>query len=155
MASYRFSGTLPYRPEDLYRLVADVKQYPQFVPGCKGLEVLSRTPCLIKARTDIGFGGFEGQFNSKVVLKPYKKIEIAYEKGGDLSQLHSGWGFKGNGASGCDVSFFITVEMSSFFYNLLLKGAIESMGSKMVEAFKKRASEKLTPQGALKEENVL
>ena len=35
---------VPYRPEQMFDLVADVGQYPQFLPWCVGARVRSRRP---------------------------------------------------------------------------------------------------------------
>ena len=43
------SAIVPYPAEAMYRLVADLESYPEFLPGCTGSAVLSREPDAVVA----------------------------------------------------------------------------------------------------------
>ena len=49
--------TLGYTADELFAIVADVKDYPSFVPWCSGAQSTARTSGII-ADLDIGFGPF-------------------------------------------------------------------------------------------------
>ena len=42
MPSFRTSRNVRHRAQDMFDLVADVERYPEFLPWCTGLRVLSR-----------------------------------------------------------------------------------------------------------------
>ena len=42
MPAHKESRVVPYSPELMYRVVADVEHYPEFLPWCTALRVLSR-----------------------------------------------------------------------------------------------------------------
>ena len=52
------SRVVPFSPATMCGVVADVAQYPTFVPWCIGANVLSQTPTDMKAELVIGFGPF-------------------------------------------------------------------------------------------------
>ena len=46
---------LPYRPDQLFDMVADIERYPEFLPWCVGARIRSRDENLIVADLMIGF----------------------------------------------------------------------------------------------------
>ena len=48
---------LPFTPDQLFDLVADVDKYPQFLPWCVAARIRSRTERELVADLTIGFGG--------------------------------------------------------------------------------------------------
>src|SRR6202044_2388343 len=49
---------VPYRPDQVFDLVADVGKYPQFLPWCVPARVRSRSGDELAADLTIGFGPF-------------------------------------------------------------------------------------------------
>ena len=43
---------LPFRPEQLFDLVADIGRYPEFLPWCKGARILKREGDIVTADLD-------------------------------------------------------------------------------------------------------
>ncbi len=72
---------VPYRPEQLFDLVADVAKYPQFLPWCVAARVRSRTEQELVADLTIGFGPFRETFTSRVTLDRPRRVEGALRKG--------------------------------------------------------------------------
>ena len=72
---------VPYRPDQLYDLVADVGKYPQFLPWCIAARVRSRTERELVADLTIGFGPFRETFASRVTLDAAAACEGALREG--------------------------------------------------------------------------
>jgi coenzyme Q-binding protein COQ10 len=70
---------VPYTPEQLFDLVADVGSYPQFLPWCVGARVRSRTETLLVSDLTIGFGPFRESFTSRVTLDRPHRVTVRYE----------------------------------------------------------------------------
>ena len=49
---------LPYTPDQMFDLVADVRAYPQFLPWVVGSRVVSQSQTLITADLIVGFKVF-------------------------------------------------------------------------------------------------
>lgn len=115
-----------------------MQSYPEFISWCRSVEILTQTPCLIKAKTDIELSFFKGSFNSHVTLKPYKSVQIVHQEQGVLKHLESVWSFKESAPGVCEVGFFIDVQLAHFLYNAVLAASISRIGEEMVGSFKTR-----------------
>lgn len=145
MPTHSETRPLPYTAQQMYDLVADVAQYPKFLPWCAAARIRSKTPVdggeLMEADLVISFKVFRERFGSRVVLYPGdKKIDTEYLDG-PFRYMKSNWAFSDRDDGGCDVSFFVDFE----FKNAVLQGIIgvvfnEAM-QRIVRAFERRAAE--------------
>ena len=60
--------TVPFLPEQMFDLVADVKQYPEFLPWCVASRVREQSETHIVADLVIGFKMVRERFTSRVSL---------------------------------------------------------------------------------------
>lgn len=136
---------LPYTPQEMYDLVADVSSYPKFLPWNSAARVRSRTPRpdgseVMEADLVISFKVFRERFGSRVVLWPaIRKIDTEYLDG-PFKYMKSHWIFHA-AEGGCDVEFFVDFE----FKNAILQGIIgvvfNDAMQRVVRAFERRAIE--------------
>lgn len=127
----------------MYRLVADVGNYPQFLPWTAAARVRKITPQddgseVMEADLVISFKVFRERFGSRVVLWPKKKrIETEYLDG-PFHHMRSNWTFR-DVEGGCEVEF----DVDFAFKNRLLQSAAElffyEAMKRVVRAFEKRA----------------
>ncbi|WP_415920702.1 type II toxin-antitoxin system RatA family toxin [Tateyamaria sp. SN6-1] len=144
MPTHSETRFLPYTPQQMYDLVADVASYPQFLPWCAAARVRKVTPKgdaqVMEADLVISFKVFRERFGSCVVLYPDDhRIDTEYLDG-PFRYMKSNWSFS-EAEGGCDVSFFVDFE----FKNAILQGIIgvvfnEAM-QRIVRAFERRAAE--------------
>ncbi|NQV20292.1 MAG: type II toxin-antitoxin system RatA family toxin, partial [Rhodospirillales bacterium] len=59
---------LPFAPDILFDLVADVERYPEFLPWCVATRVRRKTEDGFEADMTIGFKVFRESFTSRVKL---------------------------------------------------------------------------------------
>lgn len=131
---------LPYTPEQLYDLVVDIEKYPEFLPWCLAVRILSSSDVEIEADLIVGYKFFRETFRSRVHLTPETRIDVEYIKG-PFRHLNNHWVFKEMPGKGTNVDFFIDFE---FRNNLLQRAAqmvFESAFNQMLSAFEKRAHE--------------
>ena len=75
MPTHAEQRVLPYTPEQLFALVADIEHYPEFLPWCIGARIRERQANLVVADLIIGFKVFRERFTSRVALDPPRNIE--------------------------------------------------------------------------------
>ena len=81
MTSHHEKRTVPYAPDQLFDLVADVKKYPEFLPWCVGARIRSKEERLVIADLLIGYKLVRERFTSKVILdRKNKVIETEFGK---------------------------------------------------------------------------
>jgi ribosome-associated toxin RatA of RatAB toxin-antitoxin module len=102
MPTHAEQRVLPYTPEQLFALVADIERYPEFLPWCVGARVRERRPDLIVADLIIGFRMFRERFTSRVTLDPPHRIDVSYAEG-PFKYLNNHWIFERTtgSSSGC------------------------------------------------------
>ena len=140
MPKHQEKRALPFKPEQLFDLVADIARYPEFLPWCKGARILKREGNLVTADLIIGYKMFQEKFTSRVTLDPPRRISVEYLSG-PLSSLKNEWGFRPNGKGGCDLSFDVEFDFRSRVLGGMMEMFFEKAISKMAEAFEKRAYE--------------
>ena len=128
---------VPYRPDQLFDLVADVGKYPQFLPWCVASRVRSRTENLLLADLTIGFGPFRETFGSRVILAPNTRVDVTYEKG-PFRYLNNHWIFVSDPV-GCQVDFFVDFEFRSRILQAAIGMVFHEAVRRMVNSFELRA----------------
>ena len=143
MPHYAEKKLVPYRPEQLFDLVADVGKYPQFLPWCVGARLRSRTEAELVADLTIGFGPFRESFTSRVTLERPLRAKVRYETG-PFRYLNNQWEFAPH-PQGCEVDFFVDFEFRSRILQAAIGLVFNEAVRRMVAAFRKRAREVYGP----------
>lgn len=131
---------LAHTAEQMFDLVADVEKYPEFLPWCVGLRVVSRDEAGLSADLLIGYKVIREKFASKVTLERPKHIEVSY-LGGPLKHLHNSWDFTDNEDGSCTVDFVIEFAFRSSLFERMIGGFFDEIVHRMVAAFVTRADE--------------
>lgn len=134
---------VPYRPDQLFELVADVAKYPQFLPWCVAARIRTRTERELIADLTIGFGPFRETFTSVVALERPERIKVRYERG-PFRYLNNQWEFHPH-PKGCEVAFFVDFEFRSRILQAAIGVVFNEAVRRMVGAFHKRAREVYGP----------
>jgi len=132
---------LPYTPEQMFDLVADVARYPEFLPWCVGARIREETPEMLLADLMIGFKMVRERFSSRVWLdREAKKIRVEYING-PFRTLENRWTFSPTAEGGCRVEFYLEFEFSSFMLQKLIGVLFHEAVRRMVAAFESRAKQ--------------
>src|SRR5258708_19390541 len=133
MPTHAEQRVLPYTPEQLFALVADVERYPEFLPWCVGARIRERHPDLIVADLIIGFRMFRERFTSRVKLDPPRRIDVAYTEG-PFRYLDNHWIFE-RVPGGCRIDFFVDFEFKSKLLQRLIEMLFHEAVPRIVAAF--------------------
>jgi coenzyme Q-binding protein COQ10 len=137
MPTHAEQRELPYTPEQLFALVADIERYPEFLPWCVGARIRERQPELVVADLVIGFKMFRERFTSRVALDPPRQIDVAYAEG-PFRYLNNHWSFTPV-PGGCRVDFFVDFAFKSRLMQRVIEMLFGEAVRRMVGAFEKRA----------------
>lgn len=129
---------LPYTPEQMYDLVAEVDKYPEFLPWCKAARITKRDGNVFFADLVIAFKVFRERFSSKVTLEPKHAIRVEYING-PFKYLNNQWRFRPGEEGGCVIDFFVDFEFKSRILQNLIGLLFNEAVRRMVGAFEARA----------------
>lgn len=135
--TFRDKKKLPYRAQTLYEAVADIESYPAFLPGCLAAQILERGEGFVRASLTVGYGPFRESYVSKVLLKPFHRLDVIYEKGPFLN-LQNYWTFHPLSRNETEVEFFIEFKLRSFLLQKAMEAVFLEKAQHLMEAFEKR-----------------
>jgi coenzyme Q-binding protein COQ10 len=153
MPEFSTSRRVQHSATEMFDLVADVDQYPEFVPLCRALRVRKRTRDsdgrdIVIADMTVAYKLIRETFSSRVTLDP-SKLEILVEYlEGPFRKLNNRWSFRPVGERACDVEFFITYEFRSRTLGLLMGAMFDAAFRRFAVAFERRADEVYGPRRA-------
>ena len=130
---------LPYTPEQLFELVADVKRYHEFLPWVTAVRVRSSSEAEMTADLIVGFGAFKERFASRVRKFRPGRIEVDYLEG-PLKYLHNEWRFEPASNGGTDVHFSVDFAFRSRIFEAVAGQVFDRALRKMTGAFEQRAA---------------
>lgn len=129
---------LPYQPEDLFDLVADIESYPKFLPWCSAARINDRDGDIVFAELVINFKAFRESYISRVELhKDTKEISVSLVQG-PFQHLQNEWKFSPHG-KGTMVEFDIDFAFRSKILEKLISNMFLGACKKMIAAFEARA----------------
>jgi len=139
MPTHSETRVLPYTPEQVFDLVADVERYPEFLPWCLACRIRKReSSTSLIADLAVGFKMVREQFTSRVTLDPKRAITVEYLSG-PFEHLRNSWTFS-PAPAGTSVDFFLSFEFKSKLLQSLIGVLFEEAVKRMVAAFETRAA---------------
>ena len=129
---------LPYTPEQLFDLVADVARYDEFLPWVVAVRVRSVSEKETVADLVVGFNAFKERFTSRVVKDPPERICVDYVEG-PLKYLHNEWKFE-PANNGTNVHFSVDFAFKSRIFEALAGSMFDRALRRMTTAFEQRAA---------------
>jgi coenzyme Q-binding protein COQ10 len=145
MPSFETSRIANHPPQDMFDLVADVEQYPQFLPLCTGLTVRSRNTNaeghdVLIANMSVGYKAIRERFTSKVTLDRDNMCILVEYIDGPFSHLENRWTFRPvDGGAKTDVGFLIDYEFKRRALGLIMGAMFDRAFRHFAEAFEQRA----------------
>jgi coenzyme Q-binding protein COQ10 len=129
---------LPYTPEQLFDLVADVGHYQEFLPWVAATRIRSNSDTEMVADLVVGFGALKETFTSKVRKQRPGSIEIDYVEG-PLKYLHNSWKFRAAPA-GTEVDFCVDFAFRNRIFEAIAGQMFDRALRRMINAFEARAA---------------
>ena len=130
---------LPYSPDQLFDLVADVANYDKFLPWVVAVRVRSSSEDETIADLVVGFNAFKERFTSRVLKDRPTKICVDYIEG-PLKYLHNEWEFR-PASDGTEVYFSVDFAFKSRLFESLAGAMFDRALRRMIGAFEQRAAE--------------
>lgn len=131
---------LPYSPDQMFDLVADVKRYQEFLPWVAATRIRSDSETDMIADLVVGFRSLKETFTSKVNKHRPDRIVIDYIEG-PLKYLHNSWKFSPDGKGGTDIDFCVDFAFRNRLFETLAGQMFDRALRRMIGAFEARAHE--------------
>jgi coenzyme Q-binding protein COQ10 len=130
---------LPYRPEQLFDLAADIERYPQFLHWWLSSEVRERRGEYCQVENTVAVGPMRLRFRSEARLQRPQRIDVTSEQE-PFRRFKLRWNFEPR-SSGCRVQLCAELELRSQFMQELIGQTLQSIAAEVMCAFERRAGE--------------
>ena len=142
MPTHHETRLLPYTPQQLYALVIDIEQYPQFLPWCRAARIVSRESTSFLGELVIHFSALTERYTSRITPVPPTDdkpgtIDVTLVDG-PFHHLTNHWKFAPHG-NGCEITLDLDFQFKSKILDSLIGGLFTKACAKMVAAFTARA----------------
>lgn len=140
MPGIRETRRLPYSPEQMFDMVADVARYDEFLPWVIATRVREDSETEMIADLLVGFNALREKFTSRVIKDRPHRIEVIYLDG-PMRDLDNVWHFRPGADGGCEIDFHVEFTFKNRMFEVLAGQYFDRAFRKMVGAFEKRAEE--------------
>ena len=130
---------LPYTPEQMFDLVADVGRYAEFLPWVSAMRVRSNSETETLADMIVGFKGLRETFTSRVQKVRPSELTVDYVDG-PLKYLRNEWHFRPE-PQGCAVDFTVDFAFKNRMFEMIAGQVFGAALRKMIGAFEDRAAQ--------------
>jgi coenzyme Q-binding protein COQ10 len=130
---------LPYSPEQLFDMVADVERYDEFLPWVVAVRLRSSTEQETVADLVVGFNAFKERFTSRVAKERPDRIVVDYVEG-PLKYLRNEWRFERAADNGTNLFFSVDFAFKSRLFETLAGSMFDRALRRMTAAFEQRAA---------------
>ncbi len=140
MATVRKSALVPHSAAQMFRLVNEVENYPQFLPWCSKTTVHHRDEDKVQATIEMHKGPLRKSFTTLNRLQRNKMMEIRLVEG-PFRRLEGFWRFESLRDDACKVSLDLDFEFSGPLMSKLVGPVFHQIANTLVESFCQRAGQ--------------
>ncbi|HEY6860603.1 MAG TPA: type II toxin-antitoxin system RatA family toxin [Pseudolabrys sp.] len=146
MTSIQTTKFVGYSWPDLFNLVLDVKSYPDFVPRCRAVRLLSRRMTapgmtIVVSRMTVGYSVFEVSYANRTTADTIGRQISIEALDGPLRFLNAVWRFEPRDADHTQLHFSVDYEFSNPVLAAVASRAFGAMFGEILNAFERRAAQ--------------
>ena len=135
------SALVKFSAQQMFDLVNDIEDYPQFLPWCSGSRIIKREGDVVEAELQISKGGFKKSFSTRNTIDKGGVITVSLLEG-PFSYLEGVWHFMPLREDASKISLDLEFEMSGKLASLAFGVVFNQICTTMVSSFTSRAKQK-------------
>jgi coenzyme Q-binding protein COQ10 len=141
---HRVTRILPYTPEQLWSLVGDVEDYPEFLPWVTSMRTWNHAQPsegvdTLDAEAAVSFSFLRERFSTRVTRdRPAVTVSVKLLSG-PFRKLDNRWRFRPHASGGAVIEFEIDFEFKFRLLDAMLAANFDSAVRKLMTSFEDRA----------------
>lgn len=140
MTSISRSALVMHSAEQMFDLVNDVQAYPEYLPGCVAVDVISQSDELLSASLTLAKVGIKYSITTSNELKRPESMVMSLVDG-PFKSFKGVWTFKALSDEACKVSLDMEFEVGSNMAGMAIGTLFKQVATSMVDVFVKRAEQ--------------
>ena len=142
LISFADQELFPYNALDIFNIILDVDKYPEFIPWCRQLKIISRNELKIIADSTIEFKSITASYQSEITFQPPSIDKVGYinvlSTQGAFKYLKNIWEFYYKDHKQTLVKFSINCQFRSKMMHYAMSMVYHKAQQKVIKAFKDR-----------------
>lgn len=138
MPTYFAQADLPYTPQQVFDLVADIESYPKFLRHVAAARIRRRSGSTLWVDQVVRFALLRLRFSTRAVLEPASRIHVVCNDS-MFGTFDETWSFAGIPSGGTRLECQATYELRSSLLRTALSAALAGLLGTTVKAFETRA----------------
>lgn len=138
MANVTTSVCVNYSPTEMYDLVNDVQDYPNYLPMCSQVKLIRKTADSLRASITLSKGKIKLTFTTDNSMVAGKIIRMKLVDG-PFKRLDGVWNFEPVAAGGCEATFKLDFEFANALVGMAFGGFFKEVTESLIEAFCRQA----------------
>lgn len=132
------SAIVPYSCSQMYQLVNQINDYPEFLNWCSSASILNQTEHKITASVHINKGAFNQSFTTVNTLTPDIRIDMQLKEGA-FKQLQGAWIFTALNDNACKINLELEFSFASRWVDIAIAPIFTAISNAQLDAFVARA----------------
>lgn len=132
------SVLVPYTAEQMFVLVAAIKDYPKFLPWCAGAQVRPRQDGRIDATIDIQYRGVRSRFTTCNDNREPESIHMSLVDG-PFRRLTGHWHFRPLREDACKVQLSMHYDFAPGLLGRAIAPVFDGIATSLIDSFIRRA----------------
>ena len=124
---------------NMFKLVDEVENYPNFLPWCGSTQVIYRDSEITRASIEINFKGIKQSFTTENVKKSDHLMQIRLIDG-PFKHLSGSWLFKKLDENSCQIELTLEYQFSNFLLETLISPVFNIIANTFIDEFIKEAN---------------
>nr|WP_294504492.1 type II toxin-antitoxin system RatA family toxin [uncultured Rhodopila sp.] len=138
MPTYFAHADLPYAPQQVFDLVADIESYPKFLHHVAAARIRRRNGNMLWVDQVVRFAMLRLHFSTRAVLEPPSRIHVVCNDS-LFGTFDETWSFADAPSGGTRLECHATYELRSGLIRMVLGPALSDLLGTSVKAFQARA----------------
>lgn len=144
MHTFRQHRELNCSINQLYQLISDIEEYPNFIPWCGGITILEHQNPHIKTEVLINAFGIFEKYISNITLSPVHEGQASVlitSEDGPFKSLYSQWLIKVVSPDITSIDFSIEFDLKSRILDIIMRNKLPGACARIMSAFEQKAKE--------------
>jgi ribosome-associated toxin RatA of RatAB toxin-antitoxin module len=132
------SVLVPYTAEQMFSLVAAIRDYPKFLPWCAATHVRPRHDGQVDATIDIHYRGVRSRFTTRNDNRHPESIQMALVDG-PFRRLAGQWLFRALREDACRVQLHLHYDFAPGLLGRAIAPVFDGITASLIDSFTRRA----------------
>ncbi len=130
---------------NIYNIVADIEQYPIFLPWCESSEIIQNHSNIVIAKLSLNLFGFRTSITTENQMQKPENIKMTL-KSGPFRKFNASWLFEPKSASTTQVTYTMNYQLINPLVEKIIEKNIDLFIDQLMRSFTNQYNQGITNQ---------